>query len=150
MLLCLTLCLSFSHVQHTRSAMAAIGLSTAQQEGVFQIIAAILHLGNVAFTDSSSDGSAATDAGTGIRILAGGGAQEAVEVAAELLGVDPVLLVTVLTTRTIQTPEGGSYDPKGLCQGSGFARLFSALVVTPSCTRRYRSCCNTSWYARAS
>lgn len=96
--------------------MAAIGLTTFQQEGVFQTIAAILHLGNIAFTDASCDGSATADEASGTRVEPG--AQEAVEVAAELLGVDPILLVTVLTTRTIQAREGGSgfrvlYEPTG-------------------------------------
>lgn len=83
--------------------MSHIGLSDEQQSAVLATVAAVLHLGNIVFEDGEGEGS---DGREGARVAAGP-AQEALEVAAALLGVDPVPLAEALTTRQIPTPEGG-------------------------------------------
>ncbi|GLC37189.1 hypothetical protein PLESTB_000989500 [Pleodorina starrii] len=104
--------------QHTRCAMSHIGLSEQQQSAVLSTVAAVLHLGNVTFVDTDGEGAA----------VAGGAAREALEAAAELLGVDPLPLAEALTTRQIQTREGPIATPLS-AQAAADARDSMAKVV---------------------
>jgi myosin-5 len=84
--------------------MAAVGMSKEQQEGVFRLLAAILHLGDLSFSEPGSvEGSNRDEAAP---VPKDSGSQQALANAAQLLGVDPQQLLTCLTTRTRQTPEG--------------------------------------------
>ncbi|GIM12559.1 hypothetical protein Vretimale_15876 [Volvox reticuliferus] len=104
--------------QHTRRAMAHIGLSEQQQSAVLGTVAAVLHLGNIAFVDSEHEGAVVADGASG----------EALEAAAELLGVDPGPLAEVFTKRQIQTREGPIMTPLS-AQAAADARDSMAKVV---------------------
>ncbi|EFJ51474.1 type XI myosin heavy chain MyoB [Volvox carteri f. nagariensis] len=112
---------------HTRRAMSHIGLSEQQQSAVLATVAAVLHLGNITFTDSDGEGA----------VVAGAPGRRALEAAAELLGVEPEPLAEALTTRQIQTPEGpiatplsvqAAVDARDSMAKVVYARLFEWLV----------------------
>lgn len=81
--------------EHTRQAMRVCGVDPAQQTSLFQLVAGVLHLGNIKFNDHGPNHSAAVDDD---RFLA---------YPAFLLGVDKELLRQKLTTRVISTKAGG-------------------------------------------
>jgi myosin-5 len=85
--------------------MAAVGISSEQQEGVFRLLAAILHLGDLTFCEA--EGVKGSNRDEAAPVPKDADSQQALAVAAQLLGVDPHQLLTCLTTRTRQTPEGG-------------------------------------------
>lgn len=70
-------------------AMQVIGIGSAEQREIFQIVAAVLHLGNVGFGES--------DAGQAVILK-----PEAVSAVAMLLGADEEQLRDALTQRTIE------------------------------------------------
>eukprot|EP00004_Rigifila_ramosa_P020691 TRINITY_DN5403_c0_g1_i2.p1 TRINITY_DN5403_c0_g1~~TRINITY_DN5403_c0_g1_i2.p1 ORF type:complete len:1321 (-),score=360.16 TRINITY_DN5403_c0_g1_i2:49-3759(-) len=77
--------------QRVRKAMAIIGLDEAAQKSIFRILAAILHLGNVEFTQSKrSDAAVMKEVG-------------ALETAAELLGCSASVFQDRLLTRTMKS-----------------------------------------------
>ena len=80
--------------------MSLVGIPEKEQLAVFQTVAAILHLGNVAFADGAEQDSSQVPLGL---------PQQHLEVAAQLLGVPAEGLARALTTRTRQTTEG---DPR--------------------------------------
>lgn len=78
--------------------MSLVGIPEAEQLAVFQTVAAVLHLGNVAFVDGAEQDSSHVPAGP---------PQKHLEAAAQLLGVPAQGLAHALTTRTRQTTDGG-------------------------------------------
>jgi myosin-5 len=138
-----------SEFRHTRHAMAAIGISAAQQAQVFAVLSAILHLGNIAWADAGhSDGggaagsatAAAGDAGLcngtaeaaaaaaaagGCPLEPGPEAPRALASAARLLGCEAGALARALSTRTRATPDGPITSPLDAC---GAASARDALV----------------------
>lgn len=85
--------------RRTRRAMDVVGISKEEQDNVFRIAAAILHLGNCTF------------AGEDEAVLKDQNAKEHLQSVAALLGVDANALNKALTTRTIQTLEGSITSP---------------------------------------
>uniref|UniRef100_A0A7S3VIZ6 Myosin motor domain-containing protein n=1 Tax=Dunaliella tertiolecta TaxID=3047 RepID=A0A7S3VIZ6_DUNTE len=113
--------------KRTRHAMTSVGIGHDQQDRVFALLAAVLHLGNVRFVEpGASQISAAcrslfrenpggagsgSSAGRDAPELANDGSRRALGFAAELLGVPSNQLLAALTTRTRQTPEGPITSP---------------------------------------
>jgi len=83
------------------SALDHFGVSPADKATIYQIVAAILHLGNVQFEDSPNDNKG------GCRICVDAESQEALGNASSLLGVDQAQLQQCLQTRIMQTNKGG-------------------------------------------
>ncbi|ORX87272.1 hypothetical protein BCR32DRAFT_324515 [Anaeromyces robustus] len=73
-----------------RSALKAFGIGVRQQAQIFQILAAILHLGNIVFVDAPKNAQETCDIKN----------YQLVEFIAELLGVTPEALENVLTYQT--------------------------------------------------
>ncbi|GFR43085.1 hypothetical protein Agub_g4092 [Astrephomene gubernaculifera] len=122
--------------QHTRRAMSHIGLSDEQQSAVLATVAAVLHLGNITFANGHVEGDSSS--GHEGAVVADAAAAEALETAAELLGVDSGALTEALTTRQIQTPEGpivmpltaqAATDARDSMAKVVYARLFEWLVA---------------------
>ncbi|KAL6769329.1 MYO1 [Auxenochlorella protothecoides x Auxenochlorella symbiontica] len=113
--------------RRTRRAMTLVGIDAASQDAVFAVVAAVLHLGNVAFVPGDGgDGSAVAEP-----------AWAHLEAAAALLGVDAAGLARALTTRTRQTPDGPIVSPLDVGAASdnrdslaktAYSRLFDWLV----------------------
>ena len=82
--------------------MTHVGIAVAEQDAVFQAVAAVLHLGNLQFAESSEPDSSQLKPG----------AVKHLQAAAELLGVAPEGLGRALTTRTRQTVDG---EPSVAC-----------------------------------
>jgi myosin V len=80
--------------QHTLDAMRIVGLSDTNIKSILRTVAAILHLGNIAFELSSSDDAIVSSAPK---------AAIALSTAAKLLDVSSDALLTALTTRAIET-----------------------------------------------
>ncbi len=72
---------------------------------LLQVVAALLHLGNVEFVTDPSDHEAC--------LVAPGAPEQHLDAAAALLGVEAPGLLRALTTRTRMTPDGE------LCGGTG-------------------------------
>ena len=85
--------------KRTRRAMSLVGIPDAEQVAVCATVAAVLHLGNIAFVPAREEDSSAVAAGRPTQHLA---------VAAALLGVDAAGLGRALTTRTRHTVDGAS------------------------------------------
>lgn len=79
--------------------MSLVGISTEDQDAIFRSVAAVLHLGNVIFTEGSDPDSSD---------LANADAAKHLAAAADLLGISPDGLKHALTTRTRMTFDGES------------------------------------------
>ncbi|XP_040930900.1 myosin-11 isoform X3 [Gossypium hirsutum] len=112
----------------TKKAMDIVGISVGEQDAIFRIVAAILHLGNIAFALEGEDSS----------VLEDDKAKFHLQVAAELLMYGYILaLETALCKRNMVTPEEvikRSLDPLGAAISRDglaktiYARLFDWLV----------------------
>ncbi|KAL8029121.1 hypothetical protein ABFX02_14G207300 [Erythranthe guttata] len=112
----------------TRKAMDVVGISQNEQDAIFRVVAAILHLGNVTFTKGEDIDSS---------VLENDVSKFHLQTAAELLMCDPNALEDALLRRVMVTPEEvikRSLDPDGaLVSRDGLAktiysRLFDWLV----------------------
>ncbi|KAA3468901.1 myosin-16 [Gossypium australe] len=111
----------------TKKAMDIVGISVEEQDAIFRIVAAILHLGNIAFALEGEDSSVLEDEKAKFHL----------QVAAELLMCDLEALETALCKRNMVTPEEvikRSLDPLGAAISRDglaktiYARLFDWLV----------------------
>ncbi|XP_057518860.1 myosin-9-like isoform X2 [Amaranthus tricolor] len=112
----------------TRRAMGIVGMSMEEQEAIFRVVAAILHLGNIEFTKGQEiDSSVPKDDKAKFHL----------QTAAELFMCDPFALEDALCKRVMITPEEvikRSLDPgaatvsrDGLAK-TVYSRLFDWLV----------------------
>eukprot|EP00775_Hariotina_reticulata_P007220 gene7220-7433_t len=88
--------------QRTVTAMAKVGIPAEQREAVFGTVAAVLHLGNISFVEGPDADSSK---------VAPGDAQQHLQAAAALLGVDKAGLEHALTTRSRVMREGVIVSP---------------------------------------
>jgi myosin-5 len=86
--------------QATQKAMSQIGISEENQTGVLKIVASILHLGNIMFSDALESESAIMDGS-----IVQDRSEKNLVAAADLLGVTSDDLGQALTTRTIIAPD---------------------------------------------
>ncbi|XP_037458171.1 myosin-11-like [Triticum dicoccoides] len=112
----------------TRRAMDIVGISTQEQDAIFRVVAAILHIGNIEFAKGKEADSS---------VLKDDKSKFHLETAAELLMCDPGALTDALCKRVMVTPEEvikRSLDPySATISRDGFAktiysRLFDWLV----------------------
>jgi myosin-1 len=80
--------------QDTMQAMRTIGLSKAEQDNIFRLLAAILWIGNITFVDNDQGGVDITD-------------QSVVDFVAYLLEVEAAHVNKALTVRIVETARGG-------------------------------------------
>ncbi|KAL2478562.1 Myosin-12 [Forsythia ovata] len=86
----------------TRNAMDVVGISQDEQDAIFRVVAAILHLGNVEFVKGSEvDSSKLKDEKASYHL----------RTAAELLMCDEKSLIDSLCERVIVTPDGSITKP---------------------------------------
>ncbi|XP_021281457.1 myosin-11 isoform X2 [Herrania umbratica] len=111
----------------TRKAMDIVGISEKEQEAIFRVVAAILHLGNIAFAKGEEDSSMLQDDESKFHL----------QMTAELLMCDPQALEVALCKRVMITPEEiieRSLDPLGAAVSRDglaktiYSRLFDWLV----------------------
>nr|CAB3264159.1 unconventional myosin-VI [Phallusia mammillata] len=76
------------------NSMKEMGISDGDIMEIFQVVAGVLHLGNITFEDAggSSGGCMVSDS-----------SRESVKITAELLGLDPTSLTEALTTRSMRS-----------------------------------------------
>ncbi|XP_011309584.1 myosin heavy chain 95F isoform X1 [Fopius arisanus] len=80
-------------------AFTRLGLTPAEKMEIYTMVAAVLHLGNIAFEDNPED----TKGGSRIS----GRSEKAVTITARLLGVNPEELRQSLISKVMQTSRGG-------------------------------------------
>ncbi|MFS7960045.1 putative myosin ATPase [Helianthus anomalus] len=112
----------------TRRAMDVVGISKKEQEAIFRVTAAILHLGNIEFAKGKEVDSS---------VLKDDKAKFHLKMAAELLMCDPVGLQDALCKRMMVTPEevikrsldplSAAFSRDGLAK-TIYSRLFDWLV----------------------
>ncbi|KAF9186641.1 class II myosin [Haplosporangium sp. Z 767] len=78
----------------TLQAMRVIGLSQQEQDEIFRMLAIILWLGNVQFTENDNDSAQITD-------------NDVITFIAYIMEVDADALIKTLTTRVVETQRGG-------------------------------------------
>lgn len=113
-------------LRNTQDAMSIVGLDAAEQDSIFGIAAAILHLGNLEFTNNDADEA----------VPAGAAAGNELQMVARLLQVTPEALLRALTTRTIAAldiektldAEKATDSRDALAKGL-YAKLFDWLVA---------------------
>lgn len=81
--------------------MTLVGIPVEQQDAVFRLVAAVLHLGNLEFADGGEQDSSTLAPP----------AQKHLDACAMLLGVEAEGLLKALTTRTRQTVDGENIPP---------------------------------------
>ncbi len=80
--------------QETLEAMRVIGLAQSEQDEIFRMLAAVLWIGNVQFTEDSSGNAAVSDS-------------TVVDFIAYLMEVEPAHVSKALTLRVVETSRGG-------------------------------------------
>ncbi|KAF3500901.1 hypothetical protein F2Q69_00040633 [Brassica cretica] len=109
----------------TREAMGIVGISVEEQEAIFRVLAAILHLGNIEFTNGEETDSSVPKDNTSLKI------------AAELFMCDEQALEDSLCKRVMVTPEetiSRCLDPESAAFSRDalakfvYARLFDWIV----------------------
>ncbi|KAJ2036465.1 class II myosin [Coemansia sp. S3946] len=124
----------------TLKAMSVIGISSAEQDGIHRMLATILWLGNVQFTETNEGYSAITDPAV-------------VSFVAYLLESSEEMVSKILTSRTMETSRGGRrgsiYDvPLNIAQAQSardglakaiYDRLFDWIVVRVNKAMQARS-----------
>ncbi|XP_020224383.1 myosin-15 isoform X1 [Cajanus cajan] len=112
----------------TRRAMEIVGISHEDQEAIFRVLAAILHLGNIEFSPGKEHDSS---------IIKDEKSRFHMQMAADLFMCDVDLLLATMCTRSIQTREGSivkALDCNAAVAGRDalaktvYARLFDWLV----------------------
>lgn len=81
--------------------MTLVGIRKEDQDAVFKLVAAILHLGNIEFQQGDDEAAKITNEES----------RQALVATSELLGVDAKGMERILTTRTRVTPEGPIASP---------------------------------------
>lgn len=104
----------------TLNAMRVIGLTQAEQDDIFRMLAAILWIGNVSFREDDQGNAAVVD-------------QSVIDFVAYLLEVDNAHVNKALTTRIIETSRGGRrgsvYDsPMNIAQATSVRDALSKAI----------------------
>ena len=81
-------------------ALTHLGLEDKDKIGVYAVVAAVLHLGNISFEDDPDDQRG------GCRVTSK--SEGSLKTAAALVGVDEDELKQALTSRVMQTAKGGT------------------------------------------
>lgn len=102
------------------AALATLGLNARQVEGIWQVLAGVLHVSNITFEEED------TAEGTAAKLDKASMAH--LKFAAELWGVDPYVLMNVLTKREMQT-RGEAYLVQYTVKEASFARDATAKSV---------------------
>ncbi len=98
--------------------MTNVGIPEDEQNAVFQLVATVLHLGNLEFTEAGEHDSS--------RVVES--SAPALEAAAKLLGAQSDGLARALTTRTRHTVDGGQLSLLCFCAQSGLQRHLQTLM----------------------
>lgn len=83
----------------TDKGLSHFGLNEAERLAIYQVVAAVLHLGNVTFEDNPEDAKGGCKVATS--------SEQSAKVVADLMGVDPEELRQSLVSRVMQASKGG-------------------------------------------
>jgi len=86
--------------KEVRTAMSVVGISPQEQNDIIQIVAGILHIGNIYFVEGQKGHATVHD-------------PNSLQLASKVLGVDAFILQNALLQRVIQTGGGGATSARG-------------------------------------
>eukprot|EP00210_Caulerpa_lentillifera_P001139 g1097.t1 len=109
--------------QRTRQAMSLVGINESDQVSICRTVAAVLHLGNVAFTEGEDADQS---------IVANETSAWHLEAAAKLLGIDAGALKHSLTTRTRHTRDGPIVSPINVKAAKDMATVNKSIGQDPN------------------